>query len=66
VKPFQSRVRRHGLAITWAAAFWSIAIAAFDFARPLWLALLFLAAAGASDIGPSLGNAEAGLAARQR
>ena len=71
-------------------------IAAFGFARPLWLALLFLAAAGAADMisgifrmavwnqtiptsirgrtaaiemisyhtGPSLGNAEAGLAAR--
>jgi hypothetical protein len=91
-----SRVHRHGLAITWAAALWGIAIAAFGFARPLWLALLFLAAAGAADMisgifrmavwnqtipasirgrtaaiemisyhtGPSLGNAEAGLAAR--
>ncbi len=91
-----SRVERHGLAITWAAALWGIAIAAFGFAQPLWLALLFLAAAGAADMisgifrmavwnqtipsqirgrtaaiemvsyhtGPSLGNAEAGLAAR--
>jgi hypothetical protein len=91
-----SRVHRHGLAITWAAALWGIAIAAFGLARPLWLALLFLAAAGAADMisgifrmaiwnqtiptsirgrtaaiemisyhtGPSLGNAEAGLAAR--
>ena len=45
-----SRVHRHGLAITWAAALWGIAIAAFGFARPLWLALLFLAAAGAADM----------------
>jgi MFS family permease len=44
------RVRRHGLAITWAAALWGIAIAAFGLARPLWLALLFLAAAGAADM----------------
>jgi len=93
---WSSRVHRHGLAIAWAAALWGIAIAAFGFARPLWLALLFLAAAGAADMisgifrmavwnqsvppsirgrtaaiemisyltGPSLGNAEAGLAAR--
>ena len=91
-----ARVHRHGLAITWAAALWGIAIAVFGFARPLWLALLFLAAAGAADMisgifrmavwnqtipapirgrtaaiemisyhtGPSLGNAEAGIAAR--
>ena len=91
-----SGVRRHGLAITWAAALWGVAIAAFGFARPLWLALVFLAAAGAADMvsgifrmavwnqtipspirgrtaaiemisyhtGPSLGNAEAGFAAR--
>jgi len=45
-----SRVHRHGLAITWAAAVWGIAIAAFGFAHPLWLALLFLAAAGAADM----------------
>ena len=91
-----SGVRRHGLAITWAAALWGCAIAAFGFAHSLWLALMFLAAAGAADMvsgifrmgiwnqtipssirgrtaaiemisyhtGPSLGNAEAGLAAR--
>ena len=91
-----SGVRRHGLAITWAAALWGVAIAAFGFARSLWLALIFLAAAGAADMvsgifrmavwnqtipssirgrtaaiemvsyhtGPSLGNAEAGFAAR--
>lgn len=45
-----SRVHRHGLAIAWAAALWGIAIAAFGLARPLWLALLFLAAAGAADM----------------
>jgi MFS family permease len=91
-----SRVQRHGLAITWAAALWGVAIAAFGLAGPLWLALLLLVAAGAADMvsgifrmaiwnqtipssirgrtaaiemisyhtGPSLGNAEAGFAAR--
>jgi hypothetical protein len=75
---------------------WGIAIAGFGLARPLWLALLLLMAAGAADMvsgifrmaiwnqtipaairgrtaaiemvsyhtGPSLGNAEAGIAAR--
>ena len=45
-----SSVRRHGLAITWAAALWGVAIAAFGFAHSLWLALVFLAAAGAADM----------------
>ena len=45
-----SRVRRHGLAIAWAAALWGVSIAGFGFARPLWLALMFLAAAGAADM----------------
>jgi MFS family permease len=45
-----SGVRRHGVAITWAAAIWGIAIAAFGLASPLWLALAFLAAAGAADM----------------
>lgn len=89
-------VNRHGRAIAWAAALWGLAIAGFGFARSLWLALIFLAAAGAADMvsgifrmtvwnqtipssirgrtaaiemvsyhtGPSLGNAEAGFAAR--
>ena len=45
-----SRVHRYGRAITWAAAVWGIAIAAFGLAGSLWLALLFLAAAGAADM----------------
>ena len=45
-----SGVRRHGLAIAWAAALWGVAIAAFGFARSLWLGLVFLAAAGAADM----------------
>ena len=45
-----TRVRRHGLAIVWAASLWGLAIVGFGFARPLWLALAFLAAAGAADM----------------
>jgi MFS family permease len=44
-----SRVRRHGLAITVAAAIWGAAIVGFGLAPQLWLALAFLAAAGAAD-----------------
>jgi MFS family permease len=42
-------VRRQGLIVAVAAALWGIAIAAFGFAETFWLALLFLAAAGAAD-----------------
>jgi MFS family permease len=44
------RVHRHGLAIGIAAACWGFAIIAFGFAGRLWLALLCLAIAGASDM----------------
>ena len=44
------KVRRHGLAIAWAASLWGVAIFAFGLARPLWLALVFLAVAGAADM----------------
>jgi MFS family permease len=43
------RLRRQGVAIVVAAASWGVAIAAFGFAQGLWLALLFLAIAGAAD-----------------
>jgi MFS family permease len=43
------RVRRQGLVVAVAAALWGAAIAAFGFAGSLWVALLFLAAAGAAD-----------------
>ena len=43
-------MHRHGLAIVWAATLWGLAIVGFGLARPLWLALLFLAAAGAADM----------------
>jgi len=42
-------VRRQGLIVAIAAALWGVAIVAFGFAESLWLALLFLAAAGAAD-----------------
>jgi len=42
-------VRRQGLIVAIAAALWGAAIVAFGFATSLWLALLFLAAAGAAD-----------------
>ena len=44
------RVQRHGLAVAIAAACWGLAIVAFGFAGRLWLALLCLAFAGASDM----------------
>ena len=43
-------VHRHGLAVGIAAACWGLAIIAFGFAGRLWLALLCLAVAGASDM----------------
>ena len=44
------RVQRHGFAVGIAAACWGFAIIAFGFAGRLWLALLCLAVAGASDM----------------
>jgi MFS family permease len=45
-----NRVHRHALAVGIAAACWGFAIIAFGFAGRLWLALLCLAVAGASDM----------------
>jgi MFS family permease len=91
-----SRVHRHGLAVTLAAAGWGAATVGFGLSNTLWLALLCLVLAGASDmisglfrsviwnqtipdhmrgrlagiemlsytIGPTLGNARAGVVAR--
>jgi MFS family permease len=42
-------VRRQGLGVCVAAATWGVAIALFGFATSVWLALVFLAAAGAAD-----------------
>jgi MFS family permease len=44
------RINKHGAAIAIAAAAWGLAIAGFGFAGKLWLALLFLALAGAADV----------------
>jgi MFS family permease len=47
---WSSRVNRHGLAVTIAAALWGVAIIAFGFANQLWLALFWLLLAGAADM----------------
>ncbi|MEO6725481.1 MAG: MFS transporter, partial [Blastocatellia bacterium] len=44
-----SRINRHGLAVTIAAAVWGAAIIVFGLVGNLWLALAFLALAGAAD-----------------
>ncbi|MFF8261762.1 MFS transporter [Streptomyces virginiae] len=46
---WQSRIRRHGLAILLAVAGWGSAIAVFGLTRNLWLGLFFLALAGYAD-----------------
>jgi MFS family permease len=44
-------VRRQGLAVIWAVVLWGAAITAFGLSsRWFWLALLFLAVAGAADV----------------
>src|SRR4051794_13566909 len=45
-----SRLHRHGMVIAWAAALWGIAIIGFGLSTTLWLALAFLALAGAADM----------------
>jgi len=44
------RVHRYGWAVLCAATAWGLAIVAFGFAHNLWIALLFLAFAGAADM----------------
>ena len=44
-----AKVNKHGLAIALAATVWGLAIIGFGLASQLWLALLFLALAGAAD-----------------
>lgn len=48
------RVNRHGLVVVLAAASWGLAIVGFGLAGSLWLAVLFLALAGASDMVSAL------------
>lgn len=49
VSGWAGRVRRQGLAVLWAAGCWGAAIVGLGLAPWLWLALLFLALAGAAD-----------------
>jgi MFS family permease len=44
-----ARVLKHGAAITIAVGVWGLAIVGFGWTRNLWLALFFLALAGAAD-----------------
>jgi MFS family permease len=46
---WMSAVRRQGLAVCIAAAAWGVAIALVGFAHAVWVALVFLAVAGAAD-----------------
>jgi MFS family permease len=45
-----SRVQRHGVAVTAAVCAWGVAIAGFGMSHWLWLAVVFLALAGAADM----------------
>jgi len=44
------RIHRHGMGVAVAAVVWGLAIIGFGFASSLWLAVLFLAIAGAADM----------------
>ena len=44
------RVRRQGAAVLWAVGAWGVAIAAVGVVRAAWLAVAFLALAGAADM----------------
>ncbi|MDF2529539.1 MAG: entS [Gammaproteobacteria bacterium] len=44
-----TKVKRHGKAIALSAILWGVAIVLFGFSKQLWLALIFLACAGAAD-----------------
>jgi MFS family permease len=45
-----NRINKHGLAVTIAASVWGLAIIGFGLSNHLWLALVFLALAGAADM----------------
>jgi MFS family permease len=45
-----NHIHRHGLAVTIAATAWGVAIICFGLAGRLWMALVFLALAGAADM----------------
>jgi len=45
-----NRIHRHGMGVAVSAVVWGLAIIGFGFATSLWLAVLFLAIAGAADM----------------
>jgi MFS family permease len=45
-----SRISRHGVAVWGAVAVWGVAIVGFGLSSSLWLAVVFLALAGAADM----------------
>ena len=45
-----NRIHRHGMGVAVSAVVWGLAIIGFGFATSLWLAVLFLAVAGAADM----------------
>lgn len=45
-----ARIHRQGLGVLWAAGLWGAAIVGFGLSDWLWLALVFLALAGAADM----------------
>ena len=47
---WMSRVHRHGVAVLLAVAAWALAIIGFGLSPVLWVGLVFLALAGASDL----------------
>lgn len=49
-----NKIKRHGLAISISAALWGIAIILFGLSHSLWVALFFLALAGAFDAASGL------------
>jgi MFS family permease len=44
-----SRISRHGVAVTIAVVAWGVAIVGFGLSQSLWLAVVFMALAGAAD-----------------
>jgi hypothetical protein len=44
-----SRISRHGVAVTIAVCAWGLAVVGFGLSHSLWLAVVFMALAGAAD-----------------
>lgn len=49
ISGWTKHIKRHGVAIAWAAILWGVAIIFFGLAKNIWLALFFLSLAGAFD-----------------